>query len=122
MLIADKIKQAIKQSDAFVVLLTDNSQYSPYVQQEIGFAEAHQKPIIPLVQPGIKEKCLAMLMGREYIPLNFDNPVESLKSLHTSLKKLKKIKESEDFQKALAILILIIILYLASKEKKLQLK
>lgn len=94
-LIADKVKQAIRNSDALIVLLTHNSQFSPYVQQEIGFAEANRKRIIPLVQPGIETRCLAMLEGREYIAFNFHNPQGALSTLLDYLQRLKKGKENE---------------------------
>lgn len=93
--IAEKIKQAIEDSDALVVLLTDNSQFSAYVQQEIGFAEASAKLIIPLVQPSISNQSLAMLEGREYIPFDFYNPNNALARLLTYLQQLKEAKENE---------------------------
>ncbi|ATZ61637.2 MAG: toll/interleukin-1 receptor domain-containing protein [Methanosarcinales archaeon Met12] len=94
-LIADKLKRAIRDSDTLVVLLTHNSQFSSYVQQEIGFAEASGKRIIPLVQPGIQEQSLAMLEGREYIPFDFYNPEKALSTLLRYLQQLKKVKENE---------------------------
>ena len=105
MSIAEKIKQAIRDSDALVVLLTSNSQFSAYVQQEIGFAEASAKRIIPLVQPGIPEQSLAMLKGREYILFDFYNPMNALAALHSYLQQLKQDKEvKEDERAILAIL------------------
>lgn len=94
-LIADKIKQAIQNSDALIVLLTLNSQFSPYVQQEIGFAEANRKRIIPLVQPGIKNQSLAMLEGREHIRFDLYDPQNALSTLLRHLQQLKKAKENE---------------------------
>ncbi len=94
-LVADKIKQAIQNSDALIVLLTFNSQFSSYVQQEIGFAEASRKQIIPLVQPGIQKRALAMLEGREYIFFDFNKPQEALSTLLSYLQKLRKVKENE---------------------------
>lgn len=115
--IAQKLQRAIKNSDAMVVLLTENSKFSPYVQQEIGFAEACDKLIIPLVQSGIGTECLAMLSGKEYIIFDTNNPLKSLSKLSISLQKLKKLKEAQELQKALiALFLLIIILALASGE------
>ncbi|MCL0080189.1 toll/interleukin-1 receptor domain-containing protein [Dehalococcoidia bacterium] len=93
--IAEKIKQAIGDSDALVVLLTSNSQFSAYVQQEIGFTEASGKPIIPLVQPGIAQQSLAMLEGREYILFDFYDPNNALVTLLTYLQQLKEAKENQ---------------------------
>ena len=61
--VSAKVKAQIAESDALVVLLTVNSQYSAYVQQEIGVAEGLGKLVIPLVQPGVDQRALAMLAG-----------------------------------------------------------
>ena len=93
--IAVKVQSAIENCQALVVLLTPNSEYSPYVQQEIGFAQAKGKPIIPLVQPGVSPKCLAMLEGVEYIPFNPDNPELALSRLLNYLGRLKDTRETD---------------------------
>ena len=93
--IAVKVQSAIENCQALVVLLTPNSEYSPYVQQEIGFAHAKNKPIIPLVQPGVSQRCLAMLEGVEYIPFNPDNPELALSRLLNYLGKLKEVRETD---------------------------
>jgi len=93
--IAAKVQSAIENCQALVVLLTPNSEYSPYVQQEIGFAEAKDKPVIPLVQPGVSQRCLAMLEGTEYIPFDPDNPKLALSRLLNYVGKLKQIRERD---------------------------
>lgn len=93
-LIADKVRAAIQQCDAMVVLLTTSGQSSTYVQQEIGAAKMAKKLIIPLVQPGIDAN-LAMLQGVEYIPFDFHRPQEALKTLLPYLQKLKQTKENQ---------------------------
>jgi len=93
--IAAKVQTAINDCQALVVLLTLNSEYSPYVQQEIGFAQAKGKPIIPLVQPGVSPKCLAMLEGVEYIPFNPENPELALSHLLDYLGTLKEARETD---------------------------
>jgi hypothetical protein len=90
------VKLAIQDSNALVVLLTANSQFSAYVQQEIGFAEASKKLIIPLVQPGVQAASLAMLEGREYVPFDFRNPQQALLTLLSRLQGLKVSKERQD--------------------------
>ena len=93
--IADKVQTAIGDSQALVVLLTPNSQYSPYVQQEIGFARAKEKPVIPLVQTGVSQSSLAMLEGTEHIKFNIANPQEALSHLLEYLSKSKKVRERD---------------------------
>jgi hypothetical protein len=94
--ISSKIQAAIAHSNALIVLLTNNSQFSPYVQQEIGYALSKQKLVIPLVQPGVSHKALAMLQGEEYIEFNTLAPQEALARLFAYLKKLKESKESDE--------------------------
>jgi hypothetical protein len=93
--IALKVQSAIENCQALVVLLTPNSEYSPYVQQEIGFAQAKGKPIIPLVQPGVSPRCMAMLEGVEYISFNPENPELALSHLLNYLGRLKEARETD---------------------------
>jgi hypothetical protein len=73
-ILASKIERAIDDSAAVVVLITDNSVDSTYVQQEVGYARKAKKLIIPVVQVGITSEQLGMLQGVEYIAFDFDNP------------------------------------------------
>lgn len=114
--VSEKVKKEIRNSDAFVVLITANSQYSSYMQQEIGVAEGLGKRIIPLVQPGISDSVLAMLKGREYIPFDFNNPNEAVSKLLAYLQKQKEIKQNEfTFFIVLAGIIVVTLLFLGNK-------
>jgi len=84
-MLAEKVEANIARSEAVVVLLTDNSANSAYVQQEIGFALAHKKLVIPLVRPGLSDEKLAMLKGLEYIEFDFENPRPARESLAAEL-------------------------------------
>ncbi len=95
MTIAPKIQAAIENTQALVVLLTTNSQYSAYVQQEIGYAQAKGKLVIPIVQPGVSQKSLAMLDGKEYITFNQSRPEAALSHLLEYLRKLKEARERD---------------------------
>jgi len=59
-----KIIPAIATSDCMLVLLTSNSAYSPDVNQEIGIARSHTKPIVALVEKGVQIK--GLLGGRPH--------------------------------------------------------
>lgn len=85
--VAEKVKQEIRNADIFLVLLTRKSQYSPYVQQEIGCAELAGKPIIPLVEAGTDRRALGMLEGREYISFDADDAYRALSGTQTYLHK-----------------------------------
>jgi hypothetical protein len=117
-LIADKVKQAISASDALMVLLTSNSQFSAYVQQEVGFAEASRKLVIPLVQPGVQERSLAMLQGREYVPFDPRDPAKALASLLDYLQRLKEAKEATQARAALVGLGALVVLALLASSSE----
>jgi hypothetical protein len=104
--IADKVQQAIRMCDAVIVLLTPHSQASPYVQQEIGFAQAAQKTVIPLVWPNVRPKSLAMLEGKEYVPFDPNQPATALVTVLTYVSKQKAQKEAGLAILALAALVL----------------
>lgn len=59
--LSEKIKEFMKKSDVFVVLLTEKSMYNQWVNQEIGFAFSHylsgkKSKIIPVVEKRILHK------------------------------------------------------------------
>jgi nucleoside 2-deoxyribosyltransferase len=85
--VAEKVKMEIHNADILLVLLTRRSQFSPYVHQEIGYAEAAGKPIIPLVEPGTEHRILGMLEGREYISFDADDAYRALSGTQTYLHK-----------------------------------
>ena len=81
--VANKVQKQIDKADIVTVLLTQQSKHSPYVHQEIGYAERGGKPIIPLVEVGTDPNALAMLSGREYISFDPTNPYKSLSAMQT---------------------------------------
>jgi len=103
--LADKVQAAIRASAAVVVLISDNSVNAPYVQQEVGYALACKKLVIPLVQPGIKGEALAMLAGVEYISFDFTAPDDGLTGLHAALTRLveKHRQQQRDLDTALLV-------------------
>lgn len=69
-----KAMEGIKESDAFLVLLTPNSQKSPWVQQEVGFAKGEDCDIIPIVLDHPETELTGLLTGTEYLPVEKENP------------------------------------------------
>jgi nucleoside 2-deoxyribosyltransferase len=104
-LVAEKIETDIQSCDALVVLLTGSSESSPYVQQEIGYAKALKKVVVPLVQPGVSKERLAMLQGIEYIQFDFQNPQPGLGTLLEYLQKAKLSKEESQALLAVGALV-----------------
>lgn len=88
--LADKIEAAIRRCQAVIVLITTASVTSTIVQQEIGFAHAHGKPLIPMVEKGIDIRQLGLLAGYEYLDLDLDpeHQAETLAKMTTALQRL----------------------------------
>jgi hypothetical protein len=86
--LADKIREAIRASDAVIVLLTTHSVDSPYVQQEIGVALEQDKLVVPVVHPAVAERSRAMLDGIEYISFDFEAPAAGAAALMSSLQSI----------------------------------
>lgn len=91
--IPDKLKEAIDDSDAFLVLVTTSSQASGFVNQEIGYAEKAEKLIVPLVEKGVDLHKLGMLEGREYVPFDRWNPDQTYLTLANFFSKKKNQKQ-----------------------------
>jgi TIR domain len=98
--LAEKVEAAIDASVAVVVLITDNSVNSQYVQQEIGYARKAKKLIIPVVQTGISAEQLGMLQGVEYVSFDFDSPHEGHAQLTAALRRLAERHAAEQATKA----------------------
>lgn len=113
--IAQKIKAAILNSDALVVLLTPRGHSSAYVQQEIGYAEAQSKLIIPLVWSNVQKPALAMLEGREYVALDPASPQVALSTLLRYLQQLKAKKEASQAVLGFGALVVAALLLFAKK-------
>jgi len=116
-----KIIPAIINADCTLVLLTSNSATSPDVNQEIGIARSHNKPIIALVETGVPLKVL--LSGREVVYFDRQNPGPALLSAFEHFRNqavLKERAQAED-DKNTAILIggiaLFVILAAAANKK-----
>jgi hypothetical protein len=65
-----KIKEAIRQCSVFLVLLTTRSRDRAIVREEIGMADALNKRIVPMVEKGLREEDLGILMATE--PIRYD--------------------------------------------------
>lgn len=85
--LVDEIKGKIDWCDVFLVLLSSNSARSEWVQQEIGYAIACHKYVIPLtVEPGALPQ--GMIKGIRAVDLSKDSEVASLQ-LYQALESLK---------------------------------
>lgn len=95
-----KVSEQIGNSDCVVVLLTRNGMRSNWVHQEIGYALSKgfgkNRPLIPLVEKGIRREDLGALNGREYIEYDPSQPQQALIQTATYVKSLKLKKEEQE--------------------------
>lgn len=94
--LSEKIQSLILQSHCLLATLTRNGLNSTFAQQEIGFALGRNKPVIPFVETGIHTEELALLQGRQHIPINWSDLESSFSELHDWVYSLKKSKEETD--------------------------
>jgi TIR domain len=86
--IAHKVEEALKRCAAVVVLITTTSVNSAYVQQEIGFARAHGKTIVPIIEKSVDKSRLGMLTEVEWLELDLSAPAEAMAKVTASLQPL----------------------------------
>jgi hypothetical protein len=86
--IASKVEAALERCHAVVVLITTNSVNSAYVQQEVGLARAHDKPILPIVDKSVDPQTLGMLSEVERLELDVHRPAEAMARISESLQPL----------------------------------
>lgn len=95
-IVADKIQHELIRADAVVVIITPRSSVSSYVHQEIGFAVGSKKPVIPLVEKGTSETCLAMLKGIEYVELDPTDRDSALETITATTTRMHNQKQTMD--------------------------
>jgi hypothetical protein len=86
--LADKIRAAIRRSKALVVLITTTSMNSNFLMQEVGIATEVGIPIIPLIEKGIDIRQLGVLQGLEYIEYDQTSPVEAMAKITQNLQRI----------------------------------
>jgi hypothetical protein len=86
--IAAKVEAALVGCHVFVVLITDLSANSAYVQQEVGIARANGKIIIPIVAKGVDRSRLGLLSEVECLELDLAEPAAAMASVSASLQPL----------------------------------
>ena len=112
--ITEKIKKEIALTNLVLVFLSKSAVQSQFVQQEVGLAEANDKPLLIIKEKGVKMK--GVLYGRDSIELDYLNSKEFtskfnnwLRKTHSSVKRqkllAKKRKEQNNKLAAAAILV-----------------
>jgi len=105
----EKIKAMIENSDLVIVLWTKNALSSAFVNQELGFAEARQKLIVPIVEKEVTTH--GLLNGKEHIVFERGRDIETYstlcQSLYNFLQKKLEQQTANAFGLGLGILFLI---------------
>lgn len=86
----DKIQNMIEKSYIVVPILTVNGIKSEWVKKEITMAKTLNKKFIPIVQDIVKKDIPDVLFGKEYIPYDADNPIETLLKIALQLREMKR--------------------------------
>jgi hypothetical protein len=86
--IAAKVEAAIQDCHVLVVLITNSSVNSAYVQQEIGLARAKRKPIVPIVDIAVDRTQLGLLTEVEHLELDSSEPSAMLERVSEVLQPL----------------------------------
>ena len=69
--LADKVKECMYEADCLMPILTRQSIDNQWVNQEIGFAEALKRPIIPLVERSLLDKLKGFIHKQMDLPFAF---------------------------------------------------
>ncbi len=119
--IEKKVFEQIENSDCVVVLLTQNGMRSNWVHQEIGYALktgfGKNRPLIPLVEKGIRREDLGALNGKEYIEYDIFQPQQALIRTASYVKSLRLKKEQQEKALLIAGGILAFLLLLSGGKK-----
>jgi len=92
--LGEKLEARLTASDCLVAVLTKGGSGSPYVNQEIGMANALKKLVIPVVEKGVDLR--GFQVGVEWLELDRANPQEFLTKLNPYIVRLAAAKEKSN--------------------------
>ena len=107
-----KIFPQIDKADCVLAIVTSNSDNSEWLNQELGYAYAAEKPIIPFVEDGIKPR--GVLEAKEYIPFDpadRQSIFDAVRTASTYIENLKAGKELKNNILIAAIIFLGLLLW-----------
>lgn len=85
--LADKVKECMDEADCLMPILTRQSIDNQWVNQEIGFAEALKKPIIPLVEKNLLDRLKGFIHKQMDLPFAFTGVESDAKKEARSFRK-----------------------------------
>lgn len=110
-----KIANAIKQTDCVIAILTTYGDRSAWVNQEIGYAKAAGKLVIPVIEEGVDLK--GFVADVEYVTFQSYDPAMAITNVINYLSGLKATKEQQQQLQA-GFLMLFGIMAIAAMSKK----
>lgn len=93
----EAIQSMITESDAVLLILTENAIKSAWVNQEIGFATALKKHIVPFSLSNDKEFKGMVNYTQSYSNINWDNPNQTIDKLVSVLKNQPQYGDKEEY-------------------------
>ena len=93
----ETIQYMITESDAVLLILTENAIKSAWVNQEIGFATALKKHIVPFSLSNDKEFKGMVNYTQSYSNINWDNPNQTIDKLVSALKNQSQYGDKEEY-------------------------
>jgi hypothetical protein len=99
--ISEKIRRKIEDCDLFLLLVTQNSLVSSFVNQEVGYALGLEKLLLPIV---VGDACPKDLCADiEYIRLDPANPKPAIRAIRALVRSKKDEEDIKDLVKIGAI-------------------
>lgn len=92
--VTKKIEDAIISCDVVVALMTSEGAESAFVNQEVSWAKAKGKLVVPIVEAGVKLE--AWLHGSDFIPFGREAMGSAFDALARYVEKLKLGKEERE--------------------------
>lgn len=87
--LAAKVADGIRRSDVVVPFLTTNSVHTQWINQEIGFAQALDKQIMPIVERGVINGLKGFIHKEVHLPYVFDASTNKAKEHKDFLKQFR---------------------------------
>lgn len=86
--ISQKVESALRESDAYILLLSEGGYASTYVQHEVGAAVISGKPVIALVDRSLANRPLGMLADIEQVRFDRDDVDASAAAVLAGLRRI----------------------------------
>jgi len=90
--LSTKVRKALAECDAYILLLTEDGYNSMYVAHEVGAAVASGKPLIALTDQALQNEPMGMLSDIEQVRFDRNDLAASTAAITTGLVRLGKAR------------------------------